>query len=141
MNSTDASHQARCQRPGCRGILRNAESIARGTSKACDLKVRAEKAGLIARAKEGFTADQVAKAEAAIRDGKVTAKGNGLYVVESSKDDGTLYATDGISCVCPAGARTHSRRCWHLLAPRIFEILTRPLRPARPALALLGKAA
>lgn len=138
MISTETSQQARCQRPGCKGVLRSPESIARGTSKACDRKVRAEKAELIARAKEGFTADQVAKAEAAIANGDVTEEAPGLYAVKSSRS-AEKYRSDGLSCVCPAGA--HDRRCWHLLAAKIFEILRRPLRPAHPALALLAKAA
>lgn len=132
MITTETSHEARCQRPGCRGILRCQESIARGTSKACDRKVKAERAELIARAKEGFTADQVAKAEAAIANGDVTEKAPGLYLVKSSRS-AELHASDGLSCVCPAGA--HDRRCWHLLAARIFEILTRPLRPVPARLA------
>lgn len=130
--TTETSHEARCLRPGCGRKLTSAKSVAAKLGPVCLRKVRAEQAELIARAKEGFTADQVAKAEAAIANGDVTEKAPGLYLVKSSRS-AELHASDGLSCVCPAGA--HDRHCWHLLAARIFEILTRPLRPAPARLA------
>lgn len=127
MNGTEGTTGPRhCQRPGCTGILRNEESIARGTSKACDKIIR--QAGAAEAGAGGFTADQQAKALAAIRSGEVRAEAPGLYSVLSSKGDGTRYATDGNSCVCPAGARQHPRRCWHLLVARVMDALTRPAR-------------
>lgn len=132
MSSTDTSHEARCLRPGCGRKLTSAKSVAAKLGPVCLKKVRAEQAELIARAKEGFTADQVAKAEAAIANGDVTEEAPGLYAVKSSRGH-DRYRSDGLSCVCPAGA--HDRRCWHLLAARIFEILTRPLRPVPARLA------
>jgi hypothetical protein len=109
----------RCLRPGCKGILRSAESVARGMSKLCDRKVRQAQA---IAAQAGYSADQRAKAAAAIRSGLVTVEGPGLYGVPSSKDDGTRYASDGASCCCPAGARTHPRRCWHRLVAVVIDL-------------------
>ena len=119
--STRAVAQAHCRRPGCKGILRNAESVARGTSKACEKKVREAEA--LAAKSGDFTADQHAKAAAAVRSGKVTVIALGLYAVRSSKGDGTEYACDGRSCTCPAGARTRTVRCWHLLVAQVLDIL------------------
>jgi hypothetical protein len=121
MASAENTERIECKRPGCKGILRNAESIARGTSKACEKKVR-EAEALAAKGGD-FTADQRAKAAAAVRSGKVTVIAPGLYAVPSAKGDGTEYACDGRSCTCPAGARTRTVRCWHLLVARVLDIL------------------
>jgi hypothetical protein len=129
MTSTDTAKQVHCQRPGCRGLLRNPESIARGTSKACDKAIQAQRAELAERAKEGFKPEQVAKAEAAVADGEVSRIAPGLYAIKSSRS-AERHATDGLSCSCPAGA--HDRRCWHLLAARLYEIATTIPRPVRP---------
>ena len=115
---TTAGQELHCQRPGCKGVLRSSESIARGMSKACDRKVRQAEA--IAAVTGGFSVDQQAKAAAAIRSGLVTVEGPGLYGVPSSKDDGTRYASDGASCCCPAGA--HDRRCWHRLVAVVVDL-------------------
>jgi hypothetical protein len=125
MQATAIAAQVRCRRPGCKGILRTEESIARGMSKACDRKVRQAEA---IAAKAGYSADQQAKAAAAIRSGEVTVEGPGLYGVPSSKNDGTRYATDGRSCVCAAGAK--DRRCWHLLIPIVLDLAFPVRRPA-----------
>jgi len=116
---------APCKRPGCKGVLRAEESIARGMSKACDRKVRQAEAKAAERGT--FNAEQQAKAGAAIRAGEVKAEAHGLYSVPSSKGDGSRYASDGISCCCPAGM--HDRQCWHLLAATTVDILLsrRPL--------------
>lgn len=116
MTTTD---QHRCKRPGCKGILRTAESIARGMSLVCDRKVRQAEAAAAERGT--FNAEQQAKAAAAIRAGEVKVEAHGLYSVPSSKGDGSRYASDGISCCCPAGA--HDRQCWHLLAATTVDIL------------------
>lgn len=130
MTSTTApATQHRCQRPGCKGILRTPESIARGMSVACDRKVRQTVAA--AAENGGFSEDQQAKALGAIRSGEVMVIAHGLYAVGSSKGDGTEYATDGNSCSCPAGARSHPRRCWHLLVARVLDILL-AAAPAAP---------
>jgi hypothetical protein len=113
---------ARCQRLGCRGILRSPESIARGMSAACDRKVRQAEAAAAERGT--FNAEQQAKADAAIRSGEVKVEAPGLYSVPSSRGDGSRYASDGISCCCPAGA--HDRQCWHLLAATTADILLTP---------------
>jgi hypothetical protein len=128
MASTENAQRAECKRPGCKGILRTGESIARGMSKACDRKVRQAEA--IAAAAGGYSADQQAKAAAAIRSGLVTIEAPGLYGIPSSKNDGTRYASDGASCCCPAGAR--DRRCWHLLVAIVIGLAT-PAQAARPA--------
>jgi hypothetical protein len=118
MTTTNTTETAQCKRPGCKGILRSAESVARGMSKACDRKIRQAEA-LAAKA-GAYSADQQAKAAAAIRSGEVTVEGPGLYGVPSSKNDGTRYATDGHSCVCAAGMK--DRRCWHLLIPIVLGL-------------------
>jgi hypothetical protein len=123
--TTTSSQQHHCQRPGCTGILRSEESRARGTSKRC-AKMLGQR---IAEAKEGFKPEQVAKAEAAIVNGDVTENGHGLYLVKSTRSS-ERYCSDGLSCTCPAGA--HDRQCLHLLAVRIFEILTRAPKAVRP---------
>jgi hypothetical protein len=136
MTATDTTAQTtRCQRPGCKGILRTPESVARGMSAACDRKVRQALAAEAERG--GFSEDQRAKAEAAIRSGEVTALDHGLYGVPSSKNDGARYATDGVSCCCPAGACRHPRRCWHLLAALVMEVIAPRRKPAAPATAPL----
>jgi len=122
---TSTTDQHHCKRPGCTGILRSAESIERGTSKRC-AKLLADR---IEEATQGFKPEQVAKAEALVRSGGIKAHGHGLYVARSSRGDVT-YATDGLSCSCPAGA--HDRRCYHVLAARMVEILTVAPKPARP---------
>jgi hypothetical protein len=100
-------------------------------SEACDRKVRQ---AVAAEAEAGgFSADQQAKALAAVRSGEVTVIAPGLYAVRSSKGDGTEYATDGNSCSCPAGARSHPRRCWHLLVARVLDILLAAAPAATPA--------
>jgi len=116
MTSTDTSEQHHCQRPGCKGILRSPESIARGMSERCDRRVRQAEAVIGA----AFKPEQVEKAHAAIRSGQVTVEGPGLYGIPSSKNDGTRYATDGASCCCPAGA--HDRKCWHLIIPIVADL-------------------
>lgn len=125
MNSTETSQQAHCQRPGCKGILRSPESIARGMSVLCDRKVRQAEA-LVAAA--GFKPEQVEKAHAAIRSGQVKVEDEGLLTVPSSKNDGSRYATDGASCTCPAGA--HDRRCWHLAVAIVCDLSRRSLAKA-----------
>lgn len=120
MTSTTApATEHRCRRPGCKGILRTPESIARGMSLLCDRKVRQAEAAAAERGT--FNAEQQAKAAAAIRAGEVKVEAHGLYSVPSSKGDGSRYASDGISCCCPAGA--HDRQCWHLLAATTVDIL------------------
>ena len=118
MASTGNTERVECKRPGCKGVLRTPASIARGMSRNCDRKVRQAEA--VAAKAGAYTADQQAKAAAAIRSGEVAAEGPGLYSVPSSKGDGTRYATDGRSCTCPAGAR--DRRCWHLLVTVVLDL-------------------
>ena len=131
MSNTAAAIHAHCKRPGCKGILRTAESVARGMSRACDRKVRQAEA---IAAKAGYSADQQAKAAAAVRSGEVTVEGPGLYGVPSSKNDGTRYATDGHSCVCAAGAsRSRPRRCWHRLVAVVLDLASPVRRPAAKA--------
>ena len=138
MTSTDSTsakvvHHCRrpgCRRPGCRRPLTSPESIARGYGRRCWAVARAE-AEAIARACEGFKPEQVEKAKAAIRDGKVRRMANGLYLIQSSRTD-EKYCSDGSSCVCPAGARTRTLRCWHLLAVRVSQILGRRPAAVRP---------
>jgi hypothetical protein len=131
MTSTTApATQHRCQRPGCHGLLRSEASIARGMSVLCDRKVRQAVAAETEAG--GFSADQQAKALAAIRSGEATVIAQGLYAVRSSKGDGTEYATDGSSCSCPAGARSHPYRCWHLLVARVLDILFAAAPAATP---------
>ncbi len=116
-NPVETPAEHRCRRPGCGGILRSEASIKRGMSRDCDRKVRH---ALAAAAEAGrFTAEQQAKALAAIRSGDVRELAPGLYGVRSSRDAAQWYASDGHSCTCPAGARTHPRQCWQLLAARV----------------------
>ena len=120
MTSTTApATPARCKRPGCCGLLRSEASIARGMSTLCDRKVRQAEAKAAERGT--FDARQQALADAAIRSGQVKVEEHGLYSVPSSKNDGSRYASDGITCCCPAGA--HDRQCWHLLAATTADIL------------------
>jgi hypothetical protein len=128
---TAAITTAQCKRPGCKGILRTEESIARGMSRACDRKVRQAEA--CAAERGTFDARQQALADAAIRSGQVRAEDHGLYSVPSSKNDGSRYASDGISCCCPAGDRRHPRQCWHLLAATAADILLASRRPIAKA--------
>ena len=127
MAGTGNTERVECKRPGCKGVLRTAESIARGMSKACDRKVRQAEA---VAAQAGYSADQQAKAAAAIRSGEVAVEGPGLYSVPSSKGDGTRYATDGRSCTCPAGVK--DRRCWHLLVAAVLDLISPAPVPAVP---------
>jgi len=121
-----AKNETRCLRPGCHGILRSEASIKRGMSRDCDRKVRH---ALAAEAESGrFTPEQAEKADAAIRSGHVRELAPGLYGARSSRDAGQWYATDGNSCTCPAGSRSHPLRCWQLLAARVFAALARPAR-------------
>jgi hypothetical protein len=129
-NSTGTGVVHHCRRPGCRRPLTSPASIAAGMGPTCARRARAE-ADAIAAACEGFKPEQVAKAKAAIRDGKVRRMANGLYLVTSSRTD-EKYCSDGSSCACPAGARSRTLRCWHLLAVRIAEILGRRPAAARP---------
>jgi len=124
-----STETAPCQRPGCKGILRSAESVARGMSKACGRKVRQAEA-IVAKA-GGYSDEQQAKAAAAIRSGEVTVEGPGLYGVPSSKGDGSRYASDGASCCCPAGAK--DRRCWHLLVAVVLDLASASRRPLAKA--------
>lgn len=119
--------QHHCQRPGCHGILRSPESIKRGTSEACDRRLR--QAVAAAGEAGGFNEEQQAKALAAIRSGEVQAEDRGPCSVPSSRTE-ERYATDGVSCTCPAGAKRHPYRCWHLIVPIVISILTTPRRPA-----------
>lgn len=116
---TTTTDQHRCQRPGCTGILHSAASIARGMSVACDRKVRQAEAAAAERGT--FDARQRALADAAVRAGEVKVEAHGLYSVPSAKGDGSRYASDGISCCCPAGM--HDRQCWHLLAATTVDVL------------------
>jgi hypothetical protein len=140
MTTTTAQHH--CQRPGCKGILRSPESIDRKMSLRCARMVGQQIAG----AEQGFSADQVAKARAAVANGEVTldrdklGRPTGLFVVKSSRGTGR-YRSDGASCVCPAGALTHSLRCWHLLAIRVFKILTGTPAPVAPVIPMARPAA
>jgi hypothetical protein len=97
-------------------------------SRDCDRKVRQAEA---IAAKAGYSADQQARAAAAIRSGEVTVESPGLYGVPSSKNDGTRYAADGASCVCPAGM--NDRRCWHLLVAIVTDLAFPVRRPAAGA--------
>lgn len=117
--TTALATEHRCQRPGCKGILRSQASIARGTSEACERKIRQAEA--IAAERGTFSAKQQAMAAAAVRAGEVKVEAHGLYSVPSSKGDGSRYASDGISCCCPAGM--HDRQCWHLLAATTVDVL------------------
>jgi hypothetical protein len=110
MTSTDTSQQHRCQRPGCKGILRSEESRARGMSVLCERRVRQAEA--IVENSGAFKPEQLDKARAAIRSGEVRMVEPGLYSVPSSKNDGSDYGTAASGCPCPAGA--HDRKCWHL---------------------------
>jgi hypothetical protein len=119
MTGTENAERIECKRPGCKGTLRAPASVARGMSLLCDRKVRQAQAKAAERGT--FNDKQRAQADAAIRAGEVKAEDHGFYSVPSSKRDGSRYASDGISCCCPAGA--HDRQCWHLLAATTADIL------------------
>ena len=121
MASTEntAQHEARCLAPGCGRKLTSAKSVAAGYGRACLRKISQAQ---LDEAREGFTADQQAKADELIRDGGILAQAPGLYVAVSGKGD-AHYATDGRSCTCAAGAR--DRRCYHQLAARVLAIASR----------------
>ena len=99
-------------------------------SRDCDRKVRQALAAEAERG--GFNAEQQEKALKAIRSGEVKPLARSLYSVPSAKGDGTRYASDGNSCTCPDGARTHPRGCWHRLAARVFAVLAPAARVAVP---------
>jgi hypothetical protein len=118
MITANTSQQHRCQRPGCKGILRSDESRARGMSVLCERRVRQAEA--IVENSGAFKPEQLDKARAAIRSGEVKVEEGGLLSVPSSKNDGSRYGTDGASCCCPAGA--HDRKCWHLIIPIVTDL-------------------
>jgi hypothetical protein len=126
-STTTHSQQHHCQRPGCKGILTAPASIARGMSERCDRRVRQAEA--IVEKSGAFKPEQLDKARQAIRSGLVTVEGPGLYGIPSSKNDGSRYCSDGTSCVCPAGARTHPRHCWHLIIPIVADLAKTSRRP------------
>jgi hypothetical protein len=109
----------RCLRPGCGRKLTSAKSVAAGYGPVCLRKIRQAQ---LDEARADFTPEQAAKADELIRDGGIIAQAPGLFEAVSSKGDG-LYATDGRSCTCPAGAK--DRRCYHLLAARVLTIASR----------------
>jgi len=118
MSETASTEQHHCQRPGCKGILTAPESVARGMSVRCARLVR--KAEAIVELTGQFKPEQLAKAMAAIRSGLVSVPEPGLFVVPSSKNDGSTYGTTATSCPCPAGA--HDRKCWHLIIPIVTDL-------------------
>lgn len=103
-------------------------------SKLCDRKVRQAEAAAAGRGT--FDARQQALAGAAIRSGQVKVEEHGLYSVPSSKNDGSRYASDGISCCCPAGYRRHPRA---VLAPAGGNHGRHPARRLTPEPVTEGK--
>jgi hypothetical protein len=118
-----ASQQHHCQRPGCKGLLRSEESITRKMSKRC-ARLVAQAEAIVAKTAQ-FKPAQLAQAMKAIRSGLVTIPEPGLYVVPSSRNDGTTYGTTATSCPCEAGA--HDKRCWHLIIPIVADLTRLPL--------------
>jgi Family of unknown function (DUF6011) len=116
--------ESRCLRPGCGRKLTSARSIAAGYGPKCAAKIRKAQ---IDQARDGFTADQQAKADELIRDGGIipvreTAHNGSLYRVVSSKGDETYLAT-AHGCSCMAGVR--GRRCYHKLAATVLGIASK----------------
>ena len=111
-NTTPAA-ETRCLR--CGRKLKNGGAY----GPKCAAKIRQ---AALAEARAEFTEAQQVKADELIRDGGIVAQAPGLFEAVSSKGD-DLYATDGRSCTCPAGAK--DRRCYHLLAARVLTIASR----------------
>jgi len=113
-------NETRCLRCGRR--LTATSGAAYGPK--CAAKIRQ---AAIAEAREGFTAEQQAKADELIRDGglvpvRATARNGNLFRAVSSKGDAT-YLVTAHGCGCRAGVQ--GRRCYHLLAARTLAIASR----------------
>ena len=107
-------HAARCQH--CHRVLHSAASIARKAGRWC-----AAKAKRLAAVAKGFKAEQIARALEAIEDRAITAsRRKGVFLVVSSRGDGTYLVTAEGQCNCPNQLRKgKADGCWHTAAARM----------------------
>jgi hypothetical protein len=100
----------RCTR--CHRVLKSAESVARGTGRTCERKVKA----VLAYIGASFTARQIEAATEVIADGGlVVGPANWTCLVVSS-DGRTTYVVDTATATCTCKAGQYGRPCYHLAA-------------------------
>jgi hypothetical protein len=99
----------RCTR--CHRVLKSAASIARGTGRTCERKVRATLAYIGA----SFSPRQIEAATELIADGGLVVGPNYSCLAVSS-DGLSTYVVDVAAATCTCQAGQHGRPCYHLAA-------------------------
>lgn len=100
----------RCTR--CHRVLKSAESIARGTGRTCERKIRSTLAYIGA----SFTARQIEAATDLISDGGLVVGPADWTCLAVSSDGSSTYVVDTAAATCTCKAGQHGRPCYHLAA-------------------------
>ncbi|MFV2179463.1 DUF6011 domain-containing protein [Actinomadura sp. LOL_016] len=107
MAKVNTTKTANCQ--GCRALLTNAHSVARGYGDRCWAKKRREDAVRIA----GYKSHQLASATELIEDGAILPIRPGTYIGVST-DGADRYICTVDTCTC--AAYEAGRKCYHRAA-------------------------